>query len=180
MSRKVKYDLSFKLKCVQEVQKKNHSIDLVSSRKNFCKSLLRKWILDYENYGILGLEPKKNQVYSVQFKLNVIKEIRKNNLSLREARIKFKIPSESVIIKWQKDFTIFGLDGLNPKPKGRRKNMSTPKRQSIKSKESLSREEELLLENERLRCEVALLKKFNALIQAQEEKEKLKKLGLKP
>ena len=58
--------------------------------------------------------------------------------------------------------------------------MSTPKRKSIKSKESLSREEELLLENERLRCEVALLKKFNALIQAQEEKEKLKKLGHKP
>ena len=147
MSRKVKYDVSFKLKCVKEVQKKKHSVHLVSSRENFCKSLLRKWILDY---GISGLEPKKNQVYSAQFKFNVIKEIRTNYLSLREARIKFKIPSESVIIKWQKDFTTFGLDGLNPKPKGRPKNMSTPKRKSIKSKESLSREEELLLENERL------------------------------
>lgn len=180
MSRKVKYDVVFKLKCVKEVQKKNDTVHLVSSRENFCTSLLRKWILDYENYGIWGLEPKKNQVYSAQFKFNVIKEIRTNYLSLREARIKFKIPSESIIIKWQKDFTTFGLDGLNPKPKGRPKNMSTPKRKSIKSKESLSREEELLLENERLRCEVALLKKFNALIQAQEEKEKLKKLGHKP
>lgn len=45
-ARKVKYDLVFKLKCVKEVQKKNHSIHLVSSRENFCKSLLRKWILD--------------------------------------------------------------------------------------------------------------------------------------
>lgn len=56
--------------------------------------------------------------------------------------------------------------------------MNSPKRKSSKLKQPLTREEELLLENERLRCEVALLKKFNALIQAQEEK--LKKLGRKP
>lgn len=56
--------------------------------------------------------------------------------------------------------------------------MSTSKGQSTKSKQPLTREEELLLEIERLRCEVALLKKFNALIQV--EKEKQKKLGHKP
>jgi len=36
--------------------------------------------------------------------------------------------------------------------------MNTPKRKSLKSKEPLTREEELLLENERLRCENDFLK----------------------
>lgn len=55
--------------------------------------------------------------------------------------------------------------------------MNDYKRKKRKSDKPLTREEELLLENERLRCEVALLKKFNALIQAEEEK--LKKNGRK-
>ncbi len=56
--------------------------------------------------------------------------------------------------------------------------MNTPKGKPAKLKYQLTREEELLLENERLRCENALLKKYNALIQAEEEK--IKKLGHKP
>ncbi|WP_442878326.1 helix-turn-helix domain-containing protein [Algoriella sp.] len=66
---------------------------------------------------MFGLEPKNNQVYSIEFKLKIIDEIEKNHLSLREARLKFNIPSDSIIIKWQKDFANFGLDGLQAKPK---------------------------------------------------------------
>ncbi|WP_207895606.1 hypothetical protein [Sphingobacterium alimentarium] len=39
----------------------------------------------------------------------------------------------------------------------------------------MTREEELLRENEELRCEVAFLKKYNALIQALEEQERQQK-----
>lgn len=178
MARKVKYDVEYKLRCVKEVLEKHHSIHSISHQLDISKSLLRKWITDYRNQGITGLEPKKNQTYSVEFKLKVIQSIKTQKLSLREARVKFNIPSESVIIKWQKDFATFGIDGLKPKPKGRPKTMSTSKGRPKKSKQPLTREEELLLENERLRCENALLKKFNALIQAEEEKQK--KLGHKP
>lgn len=178
MARKVKYDVAYKLRCIKEVLEKLRSVHSVSHQEGISGSLLRKWITDYHNQGTLGLEPKKNQTYSVEFKLKVIKSITKQFLSLREARLKFNIPSESVIIKWQKDFATFGIDGLKPKPKGRPKTMSTSKGRPKKSKQPLTREEELLLEIERLRCEVALLKKFNALIQAEEEKQK--KLGRKP
>ncbi|MFV0229602.1 helix-turn-helix domain-containing protein [Empedobacter falsenii] len=178
MARKVKYDVAYKLRCVKEVLEKHHSVHSISHQEGISGSLLRKWIADYHNQGISGIEPKKNQTYSVEFKLKVIKSITKQFLSLREARLKFNIPSESVIIKWQKDFATFGIDGLKPKPKGRPKTMSTSKGRPKKSKQPLTREEELLLEIERLRCEVALLKKFNALIQAEEEKQK--KLGRKP
>ena len=178
MTRKVKYNVSFELHCVKEVLENHCSVNSVSHQEGISDSLLHKWIIDYQNQGTLGLEPKKNQKYSAEFKFRVIKSIIEQHLSLGEARIKFNIPSESVIVKWQKDFANFGVDGLQPKPKGRPKIMNSPKRKSSKLKQPLTREEELLLENERLRCEVALLKKFNTLIQAQEEK--LKKLGRKP
>ena len=52
--------------------------------------------------------------------------------------------------------------------------MSDYKRKKRKSDKPLTREEELLLENEKLRCENALLKKLQALIQAEEATKKRK------
>jgi transposase len=90
-------------------------------------------------------------------------------LSLSETRLKFNISSDSIIIKWQKDFTTFGIEGLQSKPKGRPKSMSDFKRKKRKSDKPLTREEELLLENESLRCQLDILKKLQALIQAEEK-----------
>ncbi|WP_432636535.1 IS3 family transposase [Empedobacter falsenii] len=163
MTRKVKYGVAFKLRCVKEVLEKHRTIRSISKKENIHASLLKKWVSDYHNQGISGIEPKKNQTYSVEFKLKVIKTITKQFLSFREARLKFNIPSESVIIKWQKDFATFGIDGLKPKPKGRPKTMSTSKGRPKKSKQPLTREEELLLEIERLRCEGCTLKKVQCL-----------------
>jgi transposase len=142
--------------------------------KGLNESNIRKWVGFYNQYGKTGLLPRKNQNYSTDFKLKVLKSINDDYLSLSEACLKFNITSESVIIKWQKDFTTFGVDGLQPKPKGRPKSMSDYKRKKRKTDKPLTREEELLLENERLRCENALLKKFQALIQAEEAAKKRK------
>lgn len=177
MGRKVKYDLSFKLECVKLVIEEHHSCCFVSKQKSIEESMVRRWVSSYNYYGLIGLEPRKNQsVYSVDFKLKVLNEIENNHLSLREARLKFNIPSDSIIIEWQNKFVTFGVKGLEPKPRGRPKTMADYKRKKRKSDKPLTREEELLLENERLRCEVDFLKKFNALIQAEEDKLKGKKL----
>lgn len=176
MGRKVKYDLSFKLECVKLVIEEHHSCCFVSKQKSIEESMVRRWVSSYNYYGLIGLEPRKNQsVYSVDFKLEVLNEIENNHLSLREARLKFNIPSDSIIIQWQRKMATFGLKGLEPKPRGR-PSMSNYKRKKRKSDKPLTREEELLMENERLRAEVDFLKKFNALIQAEEDKLKGKKL----
>ena len=52
--------------------------------------------------------------------------------------------------------------------------MSNFKRKKHKSDKPLTREEELLLENEALRCENELLKKLEALIQAEVKAKKRK------
>lgn len=174
MERKVKYDYTFKLECIKLIIEQDHSCESVSKRKGVHESIIRKWLRFYNTYGQDGLLPRKNQQYSIDFKLKVLKAIDNDHLSLHQAYVKFNISTRCTIAKWQRDFTNFGIEGLQPKPKGRSKSMSDFKRKKSKSDKPLTREEELLLENERLRCENALLKKLQALIQAEEAAKKRK------
>jgi hypothetical protein len=65
----------------------------------------------------------------------------------------------------KKDFN-FGFSGHN-KTKADQ-NLDTNKRKKTKIRQTTNKGEELLLENEALRCENELLKKLQALIQAEE------------
>ena len=166
MERKVKYDYTFKLECVELVLKKHYSEGYVSKLKQIPRWNIRKWVSFYKTYGDIGLLPRINQSYSAEFKLKVLKTLEKESLSLMETGIRFNIPNISIISKWKKDFANFGIEALQPKSKGRPISMSDYKRKKAKSDKLLTREEELLKENERLRCENELLKKLHALAQA--------------
>ena len=166
MGRKVKYDYAFKLECVELVLKQHYSALNVAKLKGLNKSNIRKWVSFYKAYGEVGLLPRINQSYSSDFKLKVLKNIEKESLSLSATSIKFNIPDVAIIVKWKKDFANFGVAGLQPKQRGRPISMSDYKRKKSKSDKPLTLEEELLKENERLRCENELLKKLQALIQA--------------
>ena len=109
---------------------------------------------------------KANRHYDVSFKLSVLKTVEEEHLSLREACARFNISSDSMIIKWRKAYESEGLFGLIAKPKGRPPNMKLPiKRKAKAPSRPLTREEELLKENEYLRAENELLKKLQALAQ---------------
>jgi transposase len=174
MERKVKYDYAFKLECVELVLKKHYSNGYVSKLKDLDVSNIRKWVSFYKAYGKSGLLSRKNKKYSIEFKINVLKSIQKESLSLRETSLKYNIPDTGIIVKWKKDFANFGLEGLQSKPRGRPIAMSNIKRKKRKSDKPLTREEELLKENEALRCENDYLKKLQALIQAEEKANKHK------
>ena len=174
MERKVKYDYAFKLECVKLVLEKHHSYGVVSKLKGAKESNIRRWVGFYKQYGKIGLIPRINRNYTVDFKLKVLKSIDEDYLSLNDTCLKFNIPSSSVFLKWKRDFTNFGMEGLNQKTKGRPTTMNDNKRKKRKSDKPLTREEELLLENEALRCENELLKKLQALIQAEEKAKKRK------
>jgi transposase len=170
MSRKVKYDYEFKLHCVKEVLNRGRSIKSVSSEKGLHDSNLYKWIMFYQKDGKKGLISRQNQCYSLEFKLQVLLSIEKDHLSLSQACLRFNIPSDSILIKWQRNYKEFGMPGLENKLRGRPKTMI--KRKKRKSDKPLTREQELLQENEALRAENALLKKLQALIQAEENKKR--------
>lgn len=84
--------------------RKTSYISSIRKNENILSSLLNKWISDYRNQCITGLEAKKNKSYTIEFKWHVIHTLDKQKLSLYEACLKFNIPSVSVIIKCQKDF----------------------------------------------------------------------------
>lgn len=171
MERKVKYNYEFKLRCVKEVLKNNQPIGVVSTLNGFRESNLRKWISFYQKFGNEGLLPRKNKNYSSEFKLKVLLTIEKELLTLNQACLKFNIPSNSTLIEWQRDYSTEGVVGLLNKPRGRPKSMQF-KRAKKKSTKPLTREEELLIENESLRAELDLLKKLQALIQAEQNKKR--------
>jgi transposase len=108
-------------------------------------------------------------MYSLPFKIKVVEAIDKDSLSLSQACLEFNIPTKSVIIKWQRNYKKEGILGLNNKPRGKPKSMQF-KRAKKKSNKPLTREKELLLENESLRAELDLLKKLQALIQQEQNK----------
>ena len=170
MERKVKYDYAFKHECIKLVLESAYSIKAVSKLKGPNESNIRKWIGFYKSQGEKGLLPRKNRSYSAVFKLEVLQSIDKEFLSLRDACFKFNIPDAGVIVKWKRDFSNFGIEGLKPTAKkGRPKSMTNFKRKKRKSNKSLTREEALLQEIESLRCENDLLKKLHALIHAEKK-----------
>jgi len=169
MYKRNKYDYSFRLRCVKAVLD-GKSVRTVAKENGVEDSNLRLWLGFYETYGKTGIKPRGYQKYDPSLKLRVLKAIAKGNLSLRSAAVRFNIPSESVIIKWQKSFSEKGEMGLIAKPKGRPIKMNGPiKRKRRKSAKPLTREEELLQENEYLRAENELLKKLQALVQTKKK-----------
>lgn len=168
MGRKVKYDYEFKLRCVEEVLKKHRSVNSVACENSIANSNLKRWISFYIEFGNEGILPRqKNKNYSANFKFKVIQAIQNKSISLNKACLTFNIPKESTIKSWQIKYEEEGLAGLEPKPKGRPVPMQF-KRKKRKSDKPLTREEELLKELEYLRAENEILKKFNALVQAEQ------------
>ena len=166
MFKRNKYNYSFRLRCVEAVIIGKVSIRSISKKEGIQRSNLRLWLSFYEAYGALGLRERVQQHYEPSFKLDVLSTIEREYLSLRSACVRFNIPSESIIINWQKKYRAKGSLGLILSKKGRPQKMKKPiKIRPQKSAKPLTKEEELLLENEYLKAENELLKKLQALVQ---------------
>lgn len=175
MIKKKKHSFEFKLHCVQQMSEHYRSAKSIAKEYGITCSLVEDWFRLYDYHGSVGLLPRKGKrVFSSCFKLEVLKAIREENLSLSAACLRFELSSDAGIIEWQKRFDKFGLPGLEPRAKGRLpmtdKQSQSNKRKPRKSNKPLTREEELLRENEYLRAENALLKKLQALVQAENKR----------
>ena len=170
MFKRKKYDYEFRLQCVEAVLEGKGSVKSIAKENGIEHSSLRLWLGFYEVYGKQGLASRAKQHYNAGFKLMVLKAIDKELLSLRAACVRFNIPSESVIINWRRSYDSQGESGLIAKQKGRPVKMKAPiKRKAKKPAQPLTREEELMKENEYLRAENELLKKLQALVQTKKK-----------
>lgn len=172
MSRKIKYDVNFKLQVVHQIIKGRESVGSLSIKFNIEDSLIKRWVHFYRLHGIDGLLPS-NRHYPAELKLRVIQELKAKSLSLNEACRQFRIASDSTLKKWLIHYDSHGAEGLLVERRGRPKSRtpSMPR----KPKRPLTREEQLLEELADLRAENAYLKKLQALIQSESEKEEKRK-----
>jgi transposase len=165
MGKRTKYDYDFRLRCIEAVLSGRDSVSSIAKENGIEKSSLRLWLKFYETYGEPGLKSRANRHYDADFKLTVLRTVEQEQLSLIEACSRFNIASTSVIVNWRKAYESEGKSGLIPKHKGRPPKMKQPiKRKKKAPNRPLTREEELLKENEYLRAENELLKKLQALV----------------
>ena len=131
----------------------------------------------YQSEGPSGLLKKRNVKADYAFKLQVVRDIEENHLTLVDASLKYNV-SDSQIRVWKKIARTQGYDALAiTRPRGRppKNDMGRPRK---KKPEEMTELERLRYENECLRAENALLKKVKALVEAREAR--LKEIGRKP
>lgn len=171
-----KYSTKFKLDVVKHHLSKGHGSRKTGHFFDIDESIVRKWVDTYKCHGLQGLKKSYSQ-YTSEFKLSVLKAISSGDFSVRHACAHFNIPAQSTIQAWQRLYNDGGIDALTSRPRGRPKRMSTPTKPyqpSDKPAEELT-PEELLLEVQYRRAEVAYLKKLDALIQAKKSAPKTKR-----
>lgn len=174
MSRKIKYDVDFKLQVVHQIIKGKESVDSMSIKYNIATSQLKRWVHFYRLHGIDGLLPS-NRHYSPEFKLEVVLEVKSKSLSLKEASRQFRIPSDFTLKKWLTLYDSFGPEGLRVERRGRARPELRAPVMPRKPKKPLTREEQLLEELADLKAENAYLKKLHALVQSESAKEEKRK-----
>lgn len=174
MSRKIKYDLDFKLKVVQQILKGKESADSISFKYTISDSLVKRWVDFYRLHGIDGLMPS-NRHYTPEFKLEVVQAVKSKSISLNKACCQFRISSVSTLKKWLILFDSYGPEALRVERRGRGKPKIRTPAMPRKPKRPLTREEQLLEELSDLRAENAYLKKLQALIQSESAKEEKRK-----
>ena len=131
----------------------------------------------YQSEGPSGLLKKRNVKADYAFKLQVVRDIEENHLTLVEASLKYNVSSSQIRV-WQKIARTQGYDALAIiRPRGRppKNDMGRPRK---KKPEEMTELELLQLRVKELEAENALLKKVKALVEAREAR--LKEIGRKP
>ena len=125
----------------------------------------------------MSRKKKFNTKYSAEFKIAVIMDMRENHLSYRETARKYKIglnesQGKDRLRGWERIYLEEGAAGLMTERRGR-KSTGRPRKKPL-NKEI---ENDLIAENQRLKernqyleAELEYLKKLDALVRAEEQK----------
>lgn len=166
-----KYNFLFKQQVIEFYLQNGKNRPLTRRHFQLAETTLERWINQFNHSGINGLDLLgKKRNYSPEFKLNVIQAVKNGQFSAEAACLHFGIANSGIVSQWLKAFEKQGINGLMSKPKGRP--TMKPKYPKMPPKPK-TREEELELENLRLRAENAILKKLQGLNQQKMQKKPL-------
>ena len=157
-----KYSFEEKLEAVMRVVEDGMSLRDSAKILGTAKEHVRRWVMRYQQFGEAGLL-LKHYNYTGEFKVSVVEYMHENHLSLAEAAVRFGIPTDVTVGKWERIYYEEGPQGLYKDNRGRKPKMSSNK--CSKQKLDHQTEEDLIAEVQRLRMENEYLKKVQALVQ---------------
>lgn len=99
-----KYTEQAKLVAVRDYCSGEAGLKTIAQRHNVDVSPLRQWIAGYRAHGEAGVAEKKREFYSVELKLSVLKRMREEGLSHRQAAALFNIRRFNIIGRWEQQY----------------------------------------------------------------------------
>ncbi len=125
-----KYNFKFKKKIVMEYLNGDGSYKYLAKKYNIpdCKPI-RNWVVNFNTFGDEGLmRSRQRKNYTFEDKLHVVELYLTTEVSYQELAIQEGITNPSLIVNWVKRFRSEGSDGLKSRKKGRKKTLSTHKK----------------------------------------------------
>lgn len=169
-----KYKTEFKLEIVKSFLAGEGGAKLLARQWSVPEEKIRTWVSHYRLHGIDGLRPKRG-AYSVQFKLQVLSHQDRERLSSREVAAIYDIRNPNQVVVWRRNLDEGGVQALERRKPGH-PNMKPERRSPVPENVDVTDSEQTLREeNERLRTEVAYLKKLQALIRAKKSAARTKR-----
>ncbi len=160
-----KYETEFKLEVVQSFLTGEGGAKLLARRWSIPEEKVCTWVSHYRLHGIDGLRAKRS-AYSAQFKFQVLAHQDREQLSSRQVAALYDIRNSNQVVVWRRNLDQGRLQasesGEEEQPKMKPERCAAaPSSTVVADAEKALREE-----NDRLRAEVAYLKKLQALIRS--------------
>jgi transposase-like protein len=159
MSQQFKYPFAYKMQAVNLYEQNGNRAE-VARFLGICPSLVDLWVQQYYLGGVAALIPKSNGIkYDPQMRISIIEDLQNKRVSLREASAIFGVSSRT-LGRWLQSVKDGGFSSLFDRVPSN----CVPGMGRKKKEEPLTELEQLREENMRLRAELDLIKKLNALV----------------
>jgi len=153
---------------IYELRKQGISFKRLSDKYGINNSNLRYMIKLIDHYGIEFVKKGKNRYYSPDLKQEMINKVLHEGWTKARVSLEYGLPSRTILLNWLVQYKKNGFS-LVKKTIGRVPKMG---RKRKKTWEEMTELERLQEENERLRTEVAYLKKLKELEERDEALER--------